>query len=303
MPGRHGNTSDYRYLFNGMEGDNEIKGEGNSYDFGARKYNPRIARWSSPDPLEKAYAEWSPYNFVMNNPINLIDPSGMAPETIYKNKETEEEIEVKDGVDKTIEVSNEDFLKAQEFASLGKLNRENQNWNSEKFSDYRSFYRNQVYGSSTKDRIANFGNYLFDGLKDELFDSGLNDPYREIAIVDDYGLLSGGATRTKSVLRGTKYFRDFYKAYPKLQKFIGRGLLEIHHRIPQRYINSGLFPESMRTSLSNLQGLPRDVHRKIITPLWNKWSRKNTNPSQSDVLKFAREVDELTRQFINKVKM
>jgi hypothetical protein len=34
--GRSVNTSGYRYDFNGMEMDNEVKGTGNSYDFGAR---------------------------------------------------------------------------------------------------------------------------------------------------------------------------------------------------------------------------------------------------------------------------
>ena len=59
----------YRFGFNGMEKDNEIKGNGNSYDFGARGYDPRIARWSSVDPLESKYPWTSPYGYVVGNPI------------------------------------------------------------------------------------------------------------------------------------------------------------------------------------------------------------------------------------------
>ena len=77
--------------------------------------------------------------------------------------------------------------------------------------------------------------------------------------------------------------------------------MEIHHRISQRYIKNGLFPKTMLSSLSNLQGLPRKVHRSIITPLWNSWARKNPNPTKFDVMKFAREVDKITRQYINRI--
>src|SRR5690606_3811209 len=66
----------YRYGFNGMETDNEIKEEGNSYDFGARIYDSRIGRWLSVDPLQEKYPSLSPYVFVANNPIFFIDIDG-----------------------------------------------------------------------------------------------------------------------------------------------------------------------------------------------------------------------------------
>ncbi len=37
------------------------------------------SRWISPDPLTEEYSSWSPYNYVMNNPIILIDPDGREP--------------------------------------------------------------------------------------------------------------------------------------------------------------------------------------------------------------------------------
>lgn len=36
----------------------------------------------SVDPLAEKYPAWSPYNYVMNNPVNLIDPTGMGVEDI-----------------------------------------------------------------------------------------------------------------------------------------------------------------------------------------------------------------------------
>jgi len=66
----------YRYGFNGMEKDDEIKGDGNSYDFGARIYDPRIGRWMSCDLHESIYPSISPYVFVGNSPLIYKDPNG-----------------------------------------------------------------------------------------------------------------------------------------------------------------------------------------------------------------------------------
>ena len=38
-----------------------------------------VSRWISPDPLTDEYPSWSPYNYVMNNPIMLVDPDGREP--------------------------------------------------------------------------------------------------------------------------------------------------------------------------------------------------------------------------------
>jgi len=48
-------TSTYRYMYNGKEQDRDIKGEGNSYDYGARLYDPRIGRFLSLDPMMNKY--------------------------------------------------------------------------------------------------------------------------------------------------------------------------------------------------------------------------------------------------------
>jgi len=76
VPNRHGSdpSRDYRYGFNGMEKDDELKGEGNSYYTHFRLLDPRIGRWMSIDP--KPSASESFYVSMGNNPIWNIDPLG-----------------------------------------------------------------------------------------------------------------------------------------------------------------------------------------------------------------------------------
>ena len=76
MSGRNESADDYRYGFNGMEKDDEVSGSKNSYDFGARFYNPRVGRWLSVDPLEAKYTDFSPYIGFGNSPIIYFDIDG-----------------------------------------------------------------------------------------------------------------------------------------------------------------------------------------------------------------------------------
>ena len=66
----------YRNGFQGYEGDSEIKGDGNSYDYGARAYDSRVGRFLSKDPYSNLIAFDSPYMFSGNSPLIFIDLDG-----------------------------------------------------------------------------------------------------------------------------------------------------------------------------------------------------------------------------------
>jgi RHS repeat-associated protein len=56
------------------------------YDTPNRELHPNQGRWISPDPVGLATADpsnpqtWNRYAYVMNNPLALIDPLGLAPQ-------------------------------------------------------------------------------------------------------------------------------------------------------------------------------------------------------------------------------
>lgn len=66
----------FRYSFNGKEKTDEISGEGNSYDYGARIYDSRICKFFSVDPMTHSTPWYSSYSSFGDNPIFNIDVEG-----------------------------------------------------------------------------------------------------------------------------------------------------------------------------------------------------------------------------------
>ena len=60
----------------------ELDGETGLLYAGARYYMSEIGRWMGVDPLADDFPGWSPYNYVLNNPLILIDPTGNCPEGV-----------------------------------------------------------------------------------------------------------------------------------------------------------------------------------------------------------------------------
>jgi len=67
-------TNNQPYKYNGKEFDTHAGL--NWYDYGARHYDPAIARWTTQDPLADMYYPHSPYSYCTNNPIKYVDENG-----------------------------------------------------------------------------------------------------------------------------------------------------------------------------------------------------------------------------------
>ena len=80
-----------RYLSTHHERDAET-----GYDNrGARLYDSELGRFLGVDPLAGKFKAWSPYNYVLGNPVSLIDPDGEKPsDPPYKRTSYRESITI-----------------------------------------------------------------------------------------------------------------------------------------------------------------------------------------------------------------
>lgn len=116
-----GKTKDYnqKHKYNGKEFDN-MHGL-NSYDYGARQYNPATLRWDRIDPLAEKYYNVSPYNYCHNNPIMRVDPDGKADffntngRFLYSDKTNDHNIYIKTDTDNFL-LTQYDFSKNKKAA-------------------------------------------------------------------------------------------------------------------------------------------------------------------------------------------
>ena len=77
----NGVSGSNKYQYNSKELNSDFGLNWN--DYGARFYTSDAPRWVNVDPLSELRANLSPYQYVQNNPINAIDPTGMLDQSFY----------------------------------------------------------------------------------------------------------------------------------------------------------------------------------------------------------------------------
>jgi RHS repeat-associated protein len=83
----------------------------------ARNYDSELGRFYSVDPLHFKYQSTSPYAYVLNNPLRLVDPTGMAsedPKVIARLKQND----ISKGLQEMLNLMNESGNKKEVLAYL-----------------------------------------------------------------------------------------------------------------------------------------------------------------------------------------
>ncbi|SRX75270.1 RHS repeat-associated core domain-containing protein [Aequorivita antarctica] len=165
MPGRHANTADYRYGFQGQEMDDEIKGEGNSLNYTFRMHDPRVGRFFAVDPLTKKYPDYSPYSFGGNKVI------------AYTELEGEEEVSYVEKLDYNGDAF--DYLIAVPNAAITINNSVNVIWNSG-VATVKKIYHDGIfgYGKAVAQEAVATGEGITDSTK-KLYDYTVNTPAKQ----------------------------------------------------------------------------------------------------------------------------
>ena len=108
-------SSPNRWRFSGKESQSFLYANIPLLDFGARMYNPTIARWTTSDPMSEKYYGISPYVYCLGNPISIIDPNGMD---IWTMDEKGNVVWVKESDDHRLYYMNNDGLLSDDYVSV-----------------------------------------------------------------------------------------------------------------------------------------------------------------------------------------
>jgi RHS repeat-associated protein len=134
------NTAENKYLYNGKELQNEFF---ENYDYGARFYDPELARFHTIDPMAHLRESLTPYNFVSNNPIIRIDPTGALDGDYY---DTDGNYLGNDGIDddKVYTVEGTSKFNVSDFGEGGKYHNNETAYNENNGDGFSVTYEGQV---------------------------------------------------------------------------------------------------------------------------------------------------------------
>ena len=186
------------------------------FDYGARFYDPVMAKWTTIDPLSEVNRKWSPYKYVKNNSIANIDPDGMidyndisgSHETrdIYQQTSTLEDPETrnkkKNGPTKMQAAILSNAVYGNYSGSLDGYSLYGADIPGVKYFEDESGFQSALYSKTTSDGETSFV-YATAGTQDILGKDGIADGTQLAGLSRQYDLSQKNATLISNYFAST----------------------------------------------------------------------------------------------------